>query len=96
MEGSDWPTERLIQAAQPHNASLGQSRNRCGRSANFHSILGGESDDEDDSDDEEDPQAALEVYCTSQTGTGSLADERNARETIDSTRSRERRLNNER
>jgi len=35
---------------------------RGGRSANFHSILGGESDDEDDSKDEEDPQAVLEVY----------------------------------
>jgi len=55
--------ERLIQAAHPHNETLGQSRNRGGRSANFHSILGGESDEEeDDSYDEENPQAALEVY----------------------------------
>jgi len=53
--------ERLIQAAQPHDASLGQSRGRGGRSANFHSILGGESDEEDNFDDEEDPQAAPEV-----------------------------------
>jgi len=53
--------ERLIQAAQPRDASLGQSRNRGGRSANFQSIFGGESDEEDDSDDEEDPQAALEA-----------------------------------
>ena len=54
--------ERLIQAAQPHDASLGQSPGRGGRSANFHSILGGESDEEDDSDDEEDPQATLEAH----------------------------------
>jgi len=54
--------ERLIQAAQPHDASLGQSRGCGDRSANFPSILGDESDEEDDSDDEEDPQAALEVY----------------------------------
>jgi len=48
--------ERLIQAAQPHHSTLGQSRNRSGQSANFHSILGGESDEEeDDSDEEEDP-----------------------------------------
>jgi len=55
--------ERLIQgfqAAQPHDASLGQTRSRGGRSANFHSILGGESDEEDDSEDEENSQAALE------------------------------------
>ena len=54
--------ERLIQAAQPHDTSLGQTRNRGGRSANFHSILGVESDAKDDPNDEEDPQAALEVY----------------------------------
>jgi len=54
--------ERLIQAAQPHDASLGQTHSRGGRSANFHSILGGESDEEDNSKDEDDPQAALEVY----------------------------------
>jgi len=53
--------ERLIQATQPHDASIGQSRGRGGQSANFHSILGGESDDEDDSNNEEDPQAILEV-----------------------------------
>jgi len=53
--------ERLIQAAQPHDATLGQSRNHGGQSVNFPSILGGESDEEDNSDDEEDPQAALEV-----------------------------------
>jgi len=56
--------ERHIQVAQPHDASLGQSCGRGGRSANFHSILGGESDEEDDSDDEEDLQAALEVYMS--------------------------------
>jgi len=54
--------ERLIQVAQPHNRSLRQSCNCGRRSANFHSILGGESDEEDNSDDEEDPQAALEVH----------------------------------
>jgi len=54
--------ERLIQAAQPHDASLGQNCSRGSQSANFHSILGGESDEEDDSKDEEDPQAALEVH----------------------------------
>jgi len=54
--------ERLIQAAQPQDASLGQSRSCGGRSANFHLILGGESDEEDDSDNEEDPQAVLEVH----------------------------------
>jgi len=32
--------ERLIQAAQPHDATLGQSRGCGSRSANFHSILG--------------------------------------------------------
>jgi len=54
--------ERLIQAAQPHDATLGQSCNCGGQSTNFHLILGGESDEEeDDSDDEEDPQTALEV-----------------------------------
>jgi len=54
--------ERLIQVAQPLNVSLGQSCSCGGRSANFHSILCGDSDEEDDSDDEEDPQAALEAY----------------------------------
>jgi len=54
--------ERLIQAAQPHDATLGQSRGRGGQSANFHSILGDESDEEEDSDKEEDPQATLEVF----------------------------------
>ena len=54
--------ERLIQACQPYDASIGQNR-RSGRSANFHSILGGESDEEEDSDDdEEDPRATLEVF----------------------------------
>jgi len=56
--------ERLIQAAQPHNASLRQSRNGGGQRASFHLILGGESDEEDDSDDEEDPQVALEVHTS--------------------------------
>jgi len=54
--------ERLIQAAQPHDASLGQNRGRGSWSANFHSILGNESDEEEDSDDEEDPRASLEVF----------------------------------
>jgi len=54
--------ERLIQAAQPYDASLGQNRGRGSRSANFHSILGNESDEEEDSDDEEDPRASLEVF----------------------------------
>jgi len=54
--------ERLIQAAEPHDASLGQNRGRGSRSANFHSILGNESDEEEDSDDEEDPRASLEVF----------------------------------
>jgi len=54
--------ERLIQAAQPYDAALGQSRGRGSRSANFHSILGDESEDEEDSDDEEDPRAYLEVF----------------------------------
>jgi len=54
--------ERLIQAAHPHTASLGQSRSRSGQSANFHLILHGESDEEDNCNDEEDPQASLEVY----------------------------------
>jgi len=53
--------ERLTQAAQPHDASLGQNRGWGSRSANFHSILGGESDEEDNSEYEEDPQANLEV-----------------------------------
>jgi len=44
--------ERLVQAAQPHDASLGQNRGRGSRSANFHSILGDESDEEEDSDNE--------------------------------------------
>jgi len=46
--------ERLIQAARPHGASLGQNRSRGSRSANLHSILGVKSDEEDDSEDEED------------------------------------------
>jgi len=33
--------ERFIQATQPHDASLGQSRGRGSRSANLHSMLGG-------------------------------------------------------
>jgi len=44
--------ERLIQAAQPHDATLSQNRGRGNRSANFHSILG---DEEEDSDDKDDP-----------------------------------------
>jgi len=36
--------ERPIQAAQPHDATLGQNRGCGGQSANFHSIPGGESD----------------------------------------------------
>jgi len=47
--------ERLIQAAQPHDETLGQNRGRGSRSANFHSILGDESDEEEDSDDKDDP-----------------------------------------
>jgi len=54
--------ERLIQAAQPCDAAIGQSCGRGSRSANFHSILGNESDEEEDSDDEEDPRASLEVF----------------------------------
>jgi len=55
--------ERLIQAAQPHDATIGQNRGRGSRSANFHSILGDESDEEEeDSDDEYDPRASLEVF----------------------------------
>jgi len=54
--------ERLIQAAQPYDAAIGQSRGRGSRSANFHSILGDDSDEEEDSDDEEDPRASLEVF----------------------------------
>jgi len=54
--------ERLIQTAQPHDASLGQNCGRGSQSANFHSILGGESDEDDNSEDEEDPQATLEVH----------------------------------
>jgi len=54
--------ERLIQVAQPYDAAIGQSRGRGSRSANFHSILGDESDEEEDSDNEEDPQASLEVF----------------------------------
>jgi len=54
--------ERLIQVAQPHDATLGQSHGRGGQSANFHSVLGDESDEEEDSNDEEDPQATLEVF----------------------------------
>jgi len=52
--------ERLIQAAQPHDAT--QNRGRGNRSANFHSILGDESDEEEDSDDKDDPRASLEVF----------------------------------
>jgi len=51
--------ERLIQAAQPYDVAIGQSRGRGSWSANFHSILGDESDEEEDSDDEE---ASLEVF----------------------------------
>jgi len=47
--------ERLIQAAQPYDAAIEQSRGRGSRSANFRCILGDESDEEEDSDDEEDP-----------------------------------------
>jgi len=55
--------ERLIQAAQPHDATIGQNRGCGSRSANFHSILGDESDEEEeDSDDEYDPRASLEVF----------------------------------
>jgi len=54
--------KRLIQAAQPYDASLRQNRGRGSRSANFHSILGDESDEEEDSDDEEDPRASLGVF----------------------------------
>jgi len=54
--------ERLIQAAQPYDAAIGQSRGRSSRSANFHSILGDESDEEEDSDDKEDPRASLEAF----------------------------------
>jgi len=54
--------ERLIQAAQPYDVAIGQSRGRGSRSANFHSILGDESEEEEDSDDEEDPRASLEVF----------------------------------
>jgi len=54
--------ERLIQAAQPHDATLGQNCGRGNRSANFHSILGDESDEEEDSDNEDDPRASLEVF----------------------------------
>jgi len=54
--------ERLIQAAQPHDATLGQNRGRGSRSANFHSILGDESDEEEDSNYKDDPQASLEVF----------------------------------
>jgi len=54
--------ERLIQAAQPYDASLGQNRGCGSQSANFHSILGDESDEEEDSDNEEDPRASLEVF----------------------------------
>jgi len=65
--------ERLIQATQPHDVALGQSRGRGSRSANFHSILGDESEDEEDSDNEEDPRAYLEVFqsdwdCRSKSG----------------------------
>jgi len=55
-------TERLTQVAQPHDAALGQSRGGGGRSANFHSILGDESDEEEDSNNEDDPQASLEAF----------------------------------
>jgi len=54
--------ERLIQVAQPHDATLGQNRGCGSRSANFHSILGDESDEEEDSNDEDDPWASLEVF----------------------------------
>jgi len=55
--------ERLIQAAQPHDATIGQNCGRGSRSANFHSILGDKSDEEEeDSDDEYDPRASLEVF----------------------------------
>jgi len=54
--------ERLIQAAQPHDATLGQNCGRGSQSADFHSILGDESDEEEDSDDEDDPQASLEAF----------------------------------
>jgi len=54
--------ERLIQAAQPHDAILGQNRGRGSQSANFHSILGDESDEEEDSDNEDDLRASLEVF----------------------------------
>jgi len=54
--------ERLIQAAQPHDATLSQNRGRASQSANFHSILGDESDEEEDSDNEDDPRASLEVF----------------------------------
>jgi len=55
--------ERLIQAAQPHNATIGQNCGCGSRSANFHSVLSDESDEEEeDSDDEYDPRASLEVF----------------------------------
>ena len=54
--------ERLIQAAQPYDASLRQNHGHGSRSAIFHSFLGDESDEEEDSDDEEDPRASLEVF----------------------------------
>jgi len=54
--------DRLVEVAQPCDASLGQSRGRGSQSANFHSIPGDESDQEDYSEDEEDHQATLEAH----------------------------------
>jgi len=57
--------ERLIQAAQPHNASVGQSRNCGSRSAKFRLWGHNESNDKDnvDSDDDEDcPLPVLQAY----------------------------------
>jgi len=81
--------ERLIQAAQPYDAAIGQSRGRNSRSANFHSILGDESDEEEDSDDEEDPRASLEVFQSDWDRNPNLVGERDARRTTSSTRNQE-------
>jgi len=66
--------KRLTQAAQPHEASFGQSRGRGSWSANVHSILGGESDQEDGSKDEDDPQGTLEVYQLNRDQNGNQSD----------------------
>jgi len=86
--------ERLIQAAQPYDVSLRQNRGCGSQSANFHSILDDESDEEEDSDDEYGLDPLLKYSSPIGIANPNPAEGRNARRTTGSTRNQERRLNN--